>query len=152
MSELEKYVKLTNESCIHNGFEFKEGLNVDTLAFNPVKECLPGGLYFCRYKDFSKWIDYKENDIMKYMWDVEIPEGEKVVDLGDKLKAHKIILSNKRSIWDDNELCLEAVKQYGRALEYVKEEFQTEDVCLEAVKQNGYALEYVKAEFKYLFN
>jgi hypothetical protein len=38
-------------------------------------------------------------------------------------------------------VCLEAVKQNGYALSYVKE--QTEAVCLEAVKQNGYALSYV---------
>ena len=31
---------------------------------------------------------------MEYIWDVEIPEGEEIVDMGDKLKAHKIILSN----------------------------------------------------------
>jgi ABC-type Fe3+ transport system substrate-binding protein len=39
-------------------------------------------------------------------------------------------------------VCLEAVKQNGDALQYVKK--QTEAVCLEAVKQDGYALQYVK--------
>jgi biotin operon repressor len=37
---------------------------------------------------------------------------------------------------------IEAVKQDGYALQYVKE--QTEAICLEAVKQNSYALRYVK--------
>ena len=36
---------------------------------------------------------------------------------------------------------LEAVEQYGDALQFVKE--QSEAVCLEAVKQNGNALKYV---------
>ena len=36
------------------------------------------------------------------------------------------------------EICLEAVKQNGRALELVKE--QTPEICLKAVKKNGYAL------------
>ena len=40
------------------------------------------------------------------------------------------------------EASLEAVKQNGYALRYVKD--QTEAVALEAVKQNGYALQYVK--------
>lgn len=40
------------------------------------------------------------------------------------------------------EICLEAVKQNGYALQYVNE--QTEEICLEAVKKNGCALEYVK--------
>lgn len=38
--------------------------------------------------------------------------------------------------------CLEAVKQHGYTLQYVKE--QTPEICLEAVKQNELALRYVK--------
>ena len=44
--------------------------------------------------------------------------------------------------WNNPKYCLEAVKQNGYALEYVKE--QTPEICLEAVKQYGLALEYVK--------
>ncbi len=40
------------------------------------------------------------------------------------------------------EICLEAVKQIGYALEYV--ENQTEQICLEAVKQDGDALQFVE--------
>jgi len=39
---------------------------------------------------------------------------------------------------------LEAVKQNGYALGFVKE--QTEEICLEAIKQDGYALQYVNEE------
>lgn len=42
------------------------------------------------------------------------------------------------------ELCLIAVKQNGYALMSVKE--QTPELCLAAVRQNGYALEYVKEQ------
>jgi ABC-type Fe3+ transport system substrate-binding protein len=41
-------------------------------------------------------------------------------------------------------ICLEAVKQNGYALKYVRE--QTEAICLEAVKQNGYVLKYVRED------
>ena len=44
----------------------------------------------------------------------------------------------------DTEICLEAVKKNGRALEFVKE--QTSEICLEAVKKNGYALKFVKEQ------
>jgi len=53
----------------------------------------------------------------------------------DKLR-HKKNLKGKEA--------LEAVKQYGYALRYVKE--QTEEICLEAVKQNGDALQYVSED------
>ena len=154
-----KFVKLTNESSVHNGFKFKEGLNTDTLNFDPREICAPGGLYFCDYKDFGKWIDYGEHK-MKYMWDVNVEDNMKIVPMYNNVKCNKFILSNKRSIWNNEWLCLEAVKQNGCALEYVKEQTeeicsalkfvkeQTKEICLEAVKQNGLALEFVKEQTK----
>ena len=52
--------------------------------------------------------------------------------VGGKISDIKII---------KKEDCLEAVKQNGNALPYVKE--QSEAICLEAVKQDGNALPYV---------
>ena len=46
--------------------------------------------------------------------------------------------------WYDNTYCLEAVKQDGCALIYVKE--QTDEMCLEAVKENGCTLMFVKKQ------
>jgi hypothetical protein len=138
------YVKLTNKECYHNGFKYDEGLNTDIHPFNALKVCRKGGLYFCRYKDFVKWINYCRKGSMYWIWDVTIPERTEVIDMGDKLKAHSIILSNKRCIWDNKELCLKAVKQDYRALYYVKK--QTEEICLEAVKQNGLSLWFVKKQ------
>lgn len=43
--------------------------------------------------------------------------------------------------WYDTKYCLEAVKQDGYALQYVKN--QTPEICIEAVKQDGYALRFV---------
>ena len=39
---------------------------------------------------------------------------------------------------------LQKVKQYGHALQYVKE--QTYELCLAAVQQNGMALQFVKEQ------
>jgi len=44
--------------------------------------------------------------------------------------------------WTDYKYCLEAVRNNGDALGYVKN--QTDEICLEAVRNNGYALGYVK--------
>jgi len=41
------------------------------------------------------------------------------------------------------ELCLEAVKQDGRALLYVPKKFWTAELCMMAVKKNEFALEYM---------
>ena len=92
----ERYVKLTNKLCIHNKCKFQGGLNVDILPFVEQKMCGPGGLYFCRYEDLGKWVVYNDQP-MYYIWDVEIPEEEVVVDMGTMLKCHSLILSNKRT-------------------------------------------------------
>ena len=57
----------------------------------------------------------------------------------DQLRTKKNLLGKE---------ALEAVKQNGYALKYVKD--QTEEICMEAVKQDGYALRYVESNiFKY---
>jgi hypothetical protein len=39
---------------------------------------------------------------------------------------------------------LEAVKQNGLALKYVRE--QTKEICLEAISEDGFALKYVRKQ------
>ena len=79
---------------------------------------------------------------------------EKIITINDR-KYQLIEDSKKTTIpsdwdlseyetWYDEKHCLEAVKQNGYTLQYVKE--QTEEICLEAVKQNGYVLQYVKEQ------
>jgi hypothetical protein len=90
-------VKLTNASSCHNGFQFVEGLNVDTNDFKYDEECGPDGLYFCRESDAENWFNYGHSD-MKYVWDVIIPDDARVCIYERKIKADKFILSNKRSL------------------------------------------------------
>ncbi|HID9495110.1 TPA: DUF4116 domain-containing protein, partial [Clostridioides difficile] len=44
------------------------------------------------------------------------------------------------------EICMEAVREDGEALQYVKN--QTLKVCIESIRQNKWALEYVKEQTK----
>ena len=137
------FVKLTNENCIHNGFKYEERLNKDTIPLHRIDNDSPGGLYFCKYDEFGKWCNYG-NKKMEYMWDVEIPNDAKVVMIDGKFKSNKIILSNKRLIWSNNDLCLEAVKHDGFNIKHVY--IKDPDMCLEAVKQNGLALYFIKIQ------
>jgi hypothetical protein len=137
------YFKLTTENCIHNGYQYKEGLNCLNQEFNNEKTCGSGGLYFCRKEDIGKWC-YYGSKLMYYIWDVELCKDSKIVDMGDKLKTDKFILKNKRTIWDNEEICKLAVQQIGYLLCYVIE--QTNEICKLAVQQYGYALRYVKPE------
>ena len=92
-------VKLTNESCCHNGMMIVEGLNVDHNEFRYDKSCGPDGIYFCRLDDMINWLDYSHSP-MFYIWDVAVPTGARAVMYRNKLKADRLIFSNKRKISD----------------------------------------------------
>lgn len=64
-------------------------------------------------------------------------EGKLRIYLKDWLKIRVEFKTEKEA--------LEAVKNNGDALRYVKD--QTEAVCMEAVKNNGNALQYVNSSF-----
>jgi len=138
------YVKILNQRMNHHGFQYKEGLNVDTVPFNPSGDCEPGGLYYSTAEHICKFSAYGCS-----IADVIVPEDSQVYQNGTKFKADKIILSNIRSMemYIDSlpyEKQLNAVKQTGRLLQFVS--IQTSEICLEAVKQNGIALSYVKEQ------
>ena len=140
------YVKLTTKDRVHNGYQYKEGLNCLEGKFNSDNICAEGGLYFCDEKDIGKWVNYG-NKVMHYIWDVTLFDDSKLVVMGDKLKTDKFIIQNKRTIWDDNGLNLRYVVHQTEELcklavqEFVKD--QTEEICKLAVRQNGHALKYV---------
>jgi hypothetical protein len=136
-------VKLTNCEENHNGFQFRTGLNVDTVPFNPTGECNPGGIYFCESDYAFNWLNYRGMHMI-YCRYVHVPEHSRVyIELG-KFKADKLILTERKLVSDvmTEMMCLSTVKRNGMKLKYVKK--QTETICLSAVKQNGLALEYVK--------
>ncbi len=166
-----KYVKILNESMLHNRFEYKLGLNTDHIPFNPSGSCEPGGLYFTDLNNFYKFLEYGT-----LIADVEVPEGVEIYadPDGDKWKAPSIIISNIRLIndlpqWNDyafwlsavqrdengyvlyhvpeklktGEICLAVVRQTGLALEDVPEKLKTEEICLIAIQQDWEALAYV---------
>jgi hypothetical protein len=156
------FVKLTNETEIHNGFQFKTGLNVDTVEFDPTGECKKGGIYFCRYDKIPMWIQYNQTLCINYRI-VTILDDALIYIEEDKYKANKMILSDKKDIRTDekicklllaedidpiysvidqtDEICKKAVTQNAFALRYIKD--QTREICKIAVERNGYVLKYI---------
>ena len=140
-----KFYKVLNDSLCHNGFIYKEGLNVDTHPFTPTGTCSAGGLYFC-----------EEDKLINYLFDygsiyatVSIPNDALVYKEDNKYKTSRLILHNIQPIndlplWLDTSLTKKWVQKNGYSLQYVKE--QTEEMCLLAVQCNGSALQYVKEQ------
>ena len=67
------------------------------------------------------------------------------MSLSEKLGLKKAeIKREEKDDWDDPEYCLEAVRQDGLNLRFVKN--QTPEICLEAVKKSGTALYYIEKQ------
>jgi hypothetical protein len=106
-----KFYKVLTRDLVHNTFQFKVGLNVDTIPFNPEFNC-PGG--FCYHRDgilveMSKGVFIAEvivpEDAVTVVQNYEVI----TVDIPDFFKSDKIILKEPRRISVDlvKELILE---------------------------------------------
>lgn len=90
-----KYYKITNEAERHNGMQYRDGLNVDIVPFNPSGDCEPGGIYFSR-EDILAFLCHGP-----WLRDVTLPDGEPVYEnpgTPKKWKAHRVILGPRRRI------------------------------------------------------
>ena len=90
-----KYYKILNEEECHNGLQYKTGLNVDPLPFNPSGDCKPGGIYFAR-EDILAFLNHGS-----WIREVIIPEDAQVYENpGEpkKWKADKVILRERERI------------------------------------------------------
>ncbi len=173
-----RLVKLTNEDCVHNGFEFVEGINVDFNNFDSTQVCGPDGLYFCKHDDMTAWLEYNEMP-MTYIWDVTIPNDARCVVYGQKLKTDKLILSNRRNLSDElYEIIFNAIgngmsisdatkhassypstvwsdRLFSRLVEmdesvikYVPNMYRSYDMCLTAAKHYHDAYTYIPDMYK----
>jgi hypothetical protein len=163
----ERFIKLLRKDEIHNNFQYKTGLNVDSQPWCPDEDCAPGGIYFCRLKYLPKWI-HLYDDITWCRW-VTIPTDAEVKDSIDLLtvKANKVILSDRIHIIDIiykyfdtvnptmlnpiaapfidpfDPKCIESVRNDTSGTVFRTIMHQTPELCIEAVNCDWTLLEYV---------
>jgi hypothetical protein len=116
--------------------KYTTGLNVDTEEFNIKETCGKGGLYFCRFRDFPKWVT---NDSVK-LWMVTCPHDAYVVDMGDKLKAHELILSHPQMIFSDPYLVEKLCTYDANNAQFINKEILTDELKTILVRNNPYCL------------
>ena len=94
------YFKITNEKENHNGYQYKDGLNILDKPFEKTGSCVRGGLYFTDAQNIHKFYHYGTNlRIIKLP--IDDPEFKMVKDpANDKWRANKIILCEKYSLND----------------------------------------------------
>ena len=104
------YYKITNEEEKHNNMQYKDGLNVDILPFNPKGDCESGGIYFSR-EDILAFLEYGP-----WIRKVELPEDAKVYEnpgSPKKWKSDKVVLGERRRV--DAAIIKELVEQGANA-------------------------------------
>ena len=124
-----KYYKILRSDMTHHGFVYKEGLNIDTEPFDETPDC-GGGLFFSNAENILSFWRY--GDLIA---EVEVPDGTKIVQVGDKYKAHAIVLKNIKPIW--------TVDTFKYFIEEGINIHAYDDWALRCAAQNGY-LEVVR--------
>ena len=93
------YYKVTNEKEIHNGFQYKDGLNKLDIPFERNGTCVKGGLYFTDREHIYQFLGYGNG-----IREVTLPETAQMVkDSGTesvKYRADSIILGKKWNLAD----------------------------------------------------
>jgi hypothetical protein len=89
-------IKFLNEKhrSVHF-FQYKLGLNEDSVKFNPSRSCAPGGLYYTDIKNGHNWFHY--GDVVAI---IQIPNNAQVYNnpCNTKFKADKFIITEFVSI------------------------------------------------------
>jgi hypothetical protein len=166
-----QFYKLLSSNLRHRGFQYKEGLNIDTKEFNPKGNCEPGGLYYTSYEWIGRWFCPE----WPLIADVTLPPDARIYPepCRTQWKADRLVLSNIRPIgnflaeqseaqlifWlqpctrsdasllqhirhQTPAICWAAVELDPYAIRWMHE--QTDDVCIHAVARNCFSLEFVK--------
>jgi hypothetical protein len=90
-----KYYKIFNEEDKHNGFQYVDGLNVDSVPFNdnPNDSCVEGGFYFSDADHICNFVEYGN-----YIREVTLPDDAKMVKDGNKWRANKLFLNERKDL------------------------------------------------------
>ena len=93
------FLKFTNKTENHNGFQWRTGMNKDILPFRPKEECGPGGLFFCGIEQVGTWADAGCHWVRRVHPQLDLV-GKEVVALSGKWKAHRVVADPRRSLQD----------------------------------------------------
>lgn len=135
------FVKLTNEMECHNNFQFEDGLNIDTIDFDPSGECKAGGIYFIDKTNAYLWTYYGiVSGMMKYMRDVIIPNDARIYIEENKFKADKIILKPRQNICKDIYV---AASLHYLSLDYLPNDMRDKDICFKIAQWRPFEIKNI---------
>lgn len=123
-----QFVALTTEPENRNGYTFTTGMNNDENE-----------LYFYKFSDMHAWLIDEKYVYYRF---VTIPDDASICIeehyvmghfITHRYRADKFILSSRKEIWTDEEMCKFLIGKNGKLLPYIKN--QTDEMCRIAVSQ-----------------
>ena len=157
------YYKVLSPNFRNRDLQYILGWNTYTKDIDTPKS----GMYFCEKKDLGYWLrlyhspiicevvlcpdsivytEYRARKTDRFLLQNPLPVREflKTMDCMQIVKDDGLALEYMDQT---PELCMAAVKQNGRAIQFV--ENKTFDLWIEALQQNGRALEYMEGPTQY---
>lgn len=123
-----KYFKVMNQAEYHHELQYKTGLNIDPIPFNPHGKCNPGGIYFCEAKHVFRFLDYAGTD--GWIREVTIPDDAQIYHEVYKVKADRVILGKRMSV--------KRAKTFNLLLKAGADLHVQEDIALRWAAKYGY--------------
>jgi hypothetical protein len=138
-----KFYKLTNETEIHNDYQFHTGLNIDPVKFDTSEIACSGGMYFTDSENMGRWCMYGET-ICQYFREVKLPDDANIVYFIEygKYKTDKFYLSERQVLWTSKEMCKNITRYSTTILKRLP--FQTLELCDAALELTPQSLRLIK--------
>lgn len=152
-----KFFRLTNKDELHNGFQYKTGVNEDTVPFNPIGVCAKGGLYFYAEDQVHTYNKHVAN--AHYIREVTFDglNDVQIYDEGDKLKANKFILGERELFVDALKLIKHTpdnVREFlnlnPQSIKYISDAYYLtyENIIACVTNKNNAGLQYVPTDMR----
>ncbi len=92
METTKLYFKITNHNENHQGFQYRDGLNILTQPFNdnPKDSCVAGGFYFTDVDNIFEFLHHGVH-LREVILPTDDPDFKIIKDGKNKWRANKII-------------------------------------------------------------
>jgi hypothetical protein len=136
------FVKVTKDTLLHKGFQYKIGENIDKYALR-ASFCACGGLYFTTFENMPQFMHYGNGYHV-----VDIDDNEDVFVEHGKFKAARIVLGEKILFTEASDDVIKRLLAInGVAIQYFSDKIRgSEEFASIAIKNSIYALGYCSKE------
>jgi hypothetical protein len=147
------FYRITNYGENHNGFQYKTGVNVDTIPFNPTGKCTRSGLYFFSKYQLVHWDSYCLGAYHIREVSFDGLEDARIYRENEIYKCDKFRLADRKVFtkyipdyfdFSNRDVYERILKHDKKAHMYIAN--QTRQYCLDKVREKFSNIKYIKKQ------